>query len=411
MSDSGTVLFSQDRPSHDNMRTLGEGALKVLFKNGTTSAPFFPDADIISEPICQAILYDDIGQSYIRIWDLIILVPNAFFLMFLVWKMKDAITKLRSTDSPIFTAFYLMVLTVGIVSVLRCIVAMTVNAALPAGDTADKAIWLILRFFMLATEMSIVIFGIAFGHLDSKRSIQRVLLVTTCIALIYSVTQGTLEFTQPDPKFHVQKNTGSKGSNTTLVDYDIFGHGGMIFWLTSSLCFFMVYTVIFIMPWTSLKEKLALPPKKSFYWYCFFLAVLNLTQAIGSGLLYGSILNGMCVVDLTTYIYFTCFAPLVYMVFLHKFFRTSQTRILFSYKTQADEAPDDDNVSMPYAANNRRSDDADSFVGSYDSTHFDRHNILGTSVQNNFLGNSTNVVAEDYGPSTYQQNSYYQANA
>lgn len=63
MSDSGTVLFSQDRPSHDNMRTLGEGALKVLFKNGTTSAPFFPDADIISEPICQAILYDDIGQS------------------------------------------------------------------------------------------------------------------------------------------------------------------------------------------------------------------------------------------------------------------------------------------------------------------------------------------------------------
>lgn len=66
---------------------------------------------------------------------------------------------------------------------------------------------------------------------------------------------------------------------------------------------------------------------------------------------------------------------------------------------------------MPYAANNRRSDDADSFVGSYDSTHFDRHNILGTSVQNNFLGNSTNVVAEDYGPSTYQQNSYYQANA
>ena len=57
------------------------------------------------------------------------------------------------------------------------------------------------------------------------------------------ILQGTLEFTQPDPKFHVQKNTGSKGGNSTLVDYDIFGHGGMIFWLASSLCLFVVRSV------------------------------------------------------------------------------------------------------------------------------------------------------------------------
>lgn len=55
--------------------------------------------------------------------------------------------------------------------------------------------------------------------------------------LLY-IFQGTLEFTNPDPKFHVQKP--GQGINVTAIDYDIFGHGGMIFWLTSSLFFFVV---------------------------------------------------------------------------------------------------------------------------------------------------------------------------
>lgn len=40
---------------------------------------------------------------------------------------------------------------------------MTVNAALPLGGLADKVLWITVRFFLLATEMSVVIFGLAFG--------------------------------------------------------------------------------------------------------------------------------------------------------------------------------------------------------------------------------------------------------
>lgn len=412
MLQSDISHFSQSIPEHSLLKSIifSDTVLKVLQDNGSTTTPFdpnIPDVEI-KEPICQTILYDDIRGSSIRIWDLIILVPNTVFLLFLVWKMKSAINKLRTTESPMFTAFYVMVLMVALISVLRCVVSMTVSTAVPAGDDVDKAIWLILRFFLLATEMSIVIFGLAAGHLDSRKSIQIVLLATTCIALIYSSTQGTLEFLQPDPKFHVQKP--GQGINATSVDYDIFGHGGMIFWLSSSLFFFVVYSCIFILPWTTLKEKFSLPPKKSFYWYCLFLAVLNLIQAVGSGLLYASIINGMCVVDLTTYIYFTCFAPLVYMVFLHNFFKISQTRILFSYKNQQDEVAEDDNVSMPYAAN-RKAEDSDSFVGSYDSTHFDRHPVLNASVQNHLIDDTLNVVVEDFSPPSFPSESYYQANA
>ena len=43
---------------------------------------------------------------------------------------------------------------------------------------ADKLLWIVLRFFLLATEMSVVVFGVASGHLDSKQSIRRVVLVS-----------------------------------------------------------------------------------------------------------------------------------------------------------------------------------------------------------------------------------------
>jgi len=52
-----------------------------------------------------------------------------------------------------------------LISLIRCIVSMTVNASLAAGDYADKVLWIIVRFFLLSTEMSVVIFGLAFGKL------------------------------------------------------------------------------------------------------------------------------------------------------------------------------------------------------------------------------------------------------
>ncbi|KAL5014670.1 hypothetical protein ScPMuIL_008940 [Solemya velum] len=332
----------------------------------------------------------------VRIWDLIILLPNTFFLLYLLLKLKTAVAKLRNTSSPIFTVFYGLVMVVAAISVLRCVVSMTVNATAQAGKIADKLLWLILRFFLLGTELSVVIFGLAFGHLDSHTSIRRVLFVTSFIALAYSSTQGILEFLYPDPSFHV---AGRPSVNDTAQDYDIFGHGGMIFWLTSSLFFCIVYTVIFFLPWTTLKDKLNLPSKKSFYYYAAFLATLNSLQSIGSGLLIGSEPSGMCLVDLTTYIYFTCFDPLVYGTFLWEFFRTTQPTILFSYKHQIDDAAaDNDSVHLPYASS-VKGDDEKSIDGSYDSTHFDRQY---TSVPNGVLAINADPEPSSYSTDFYQ---------
>lgn len=356
-------------------------------RNGTatTTSSSFPA--IITEPVCQWILYSDIKHSRVRFWDLIILIPNALFLMFLLWNLRVTIAKLRNTNSPMFTAFYSLVMSVALISVLRCIVSMTVNASLEPGDIADKVLWLVLRFFLLATELSVIVFGVAFGHLESRKSIQRVLLVTSILALIYSGTQGTLEFVNGGQKLLPNQN------------YDVFGHGGMVFWMSTSAFFFVAYTVIFILPWTRLKERLNLPSKKSFYYYALFLAVLNFCQAIGSGLLYTGTLNGLCVVDATTYIYFTCFHPLVYGTFLREFFKIAQPSILFSYKYQQDEATEEDTVSLPYQASGEKQHDSTDNIsdsGSYNSTHFDKHPT--------FVPGSLN---SDYTPGAINRNDFY----
>lgn len=67
------------------------------------------------------------------------------------------------------------------------------------------------------------------GHLDNKTSIRRVLVVTSMIALPYSFVQGALEVMHPDQDFFVPSKT-----------YELFGHGGSLFWLISSIIFTLV---------------------------------------------------------------------------------------------------------------------------------------------------------------------------
>ncbi len=77
-----------------------------------------------------------------------------------------------------------------VVSVIRCVVSMTLGVgASSAGDAADRLLWLLLRFCLLSTEMSVLVFGLAGGRLDSKGGIRRVVTVTTIISLVFSVTQ------------------------------------------------------------------------------------------------------------------------------------------------------------------------------------------------------------------------------
>lgn len=60
---------------------------------------------------------------------------------------------------------------------------------------------------------------------------------------------------------------------------------------------------------------------RSFYVYVFLLALLNGAGSIGCTLLLVKTTEGLCIVDVTTFVYFTLFTPLVYITFLSSFLR------------------------------------------------------------------------------------------
>ncbi len=160
-------------------------------------------------------------------------------------------------------------------------------------------------------------------------------MATSCISLAFSVSQGALEFVSPDESFHVHTK-----------DYDLFGHGGMMFWFVSSIvfasvifinsyllikyclsfvlfyCIYKVYAIVTLLPWSRLRDRLALPTKKNFYYYVGILSGLNGIQCVGSGLLLYHLTEcGLCIVDITTLLYYTLLTPFVYYTFLSDFFR------------------------------------------------------------------------------------------
>ncbi|XP_016344722.1 transmembrane protein adipocyte-associated 1 homolog [Sinocyclocheilus anshuiensis] len=327
-----------------------------VFPTADNSSEFNPDHEnnITKPHRCLQILYDDIGHSRVRYWDVMLLVPNVAFLVFLMWKLPSARAKIRLTSSPIFVAFYILVFVVAAVGITRAIVSMTVSTS-SAATLIDKVLWEITRFFLLAIELSVIILGLAFGHLESKSSIKRVLAITAVLSLAYSITQGTLEIRFPD------KHLSAK-------DFNIYGHGGRHFWLASSCFFFLVYSLIVILPKTPVRERISLPSKRSFYVYAAILSLLNLVQGLGSALLCADIIEGLCCVDVTTFLYFSVFAPLIYVTFLKGFFG-SEPKILFSYKSQIDE-PEDSDVHLPNTSSSGLGR-KDLDHGSYSSTQID----------------------------------------
>lgn len=293
--------------------------------------PFFnPSATPIDDShFCKKVLYSTLTDvSGVRLWDIIILVPNVLFLSFLLIRLPKARLKLRTTNTPIFTAFYGLVLVCAVVSVVRCLVSMSLSAATPIGDTTDKVLWIVLRFSLLATEMSVLVFGLGSGHLDSQRGIRRVVVVSFVISFMFSFTQTVLELWHPDPNFHVAK-----------TQMNLFGHGGMLFWLLSSALFTFTYLFVLVLPFLPCRRFVTLPQKRSFYRYVGYLLILNAAQTAGSLLVYVGQSNGLCVVNLTTFFYFTTLPPVIYFTFLRAFFSSTQPQVLFSYKAQVRKNP------------------------------------------------------------------------
>ncbi|CAF0910954.1 unnamed protein product [Adineta ricciae] len=109
--------------------------------------------------------------------------------------------------------------------------------------------------------------------------------------------------------------------------YNLYSHGGMRFFLISSSTSLMIYFLLLILSCLRRHRQNYLPVRRSFYIYCFILALINLIQIVGATLnLTETTIYSMCIVEGTTCIFYTCFAPFVYYQFLRRML-SSQVRI------------------------------------------------------------------------------------
>lgn len=95
----------------------------------------------------------------VRYFDVIILIPNAIFLGFLLFKWYSTRNKLNSSKPLLLTVWWLIVL-ISLVNIIRCLYAMIFT---DRSSVILKVLWLIVRFALLCTELSLVFFGIYFG--------------------------------------------------------------------------------------------------------------------------------------------------------------------------------------------------------------------------------------------------------
>lgn len=104
----------------------------------------------------------------VRYFDVIILIPNVIFLGFLLFKWYSTRNKLNSSKPLLLTVWWLIIL-VSLVNIIRCLYAMIFT---DRSSVILKVLWLIVRFALLCTELSLVFFGIYFGKRTKKINIE-----------------------------------------------------------------------------------------------------------------------------------------------------------------------------------------------------------------------------------------------
>lgn len=279
-------------------------ASNTTASNATTDSSVFP--------YCANIFDYTIPQTHIRIWDLVLLVVNLLQVLFLMFRLITKCKKLRKSMA-LFPVLFALVLLISASVMVSNIVCMIVGYQ----HVAYKILRLWLRFVIFVTEISVIVFGMFFKrYKDSKLCLGVTLCTIIIFAGLYTAGEGVSEFL---------------GDHSALPcsSYSFFTSGGMLFLFCSSFLLSAGYFTAYMVYCTNCHKKWHLPSKKSFYRYCLFLSCVNLIQAIASMLWYNGSYHqaigevGICLIALTQFTYQTTFAPMIYWIFLHRFFKSS----------------------------------------------------------------------------------------
>ena len=288
----------------------------------TTEDPFFADDDFFHPSVihdgeaCKAILHLTVGGGGVRVWDLLLLLPNLAFLLFLFWRLPVTRLRLRATSSTAVSVLWSGLLACSLVSTARCLLALLLHLAGGSAVT-DTAVWLAARFVFLTAELALALVSLAAGPESLTR---RLLWASLAASLTVCSLQAYLEYGHP---FY--------GLKVIATGQQIFGHGGPVFWSVSS---FLLVTFYIAVLSSAGCGKMTRP--RPFYVYCMVLLGVNLMYGVGATLLAANLHSGLCLTNLAGFTYFSFLPALAYSCLF------AGSAGLFAYRAQQDEEVEDE---------------------------------------------------------------------
>ena len=176
---------------------------------------------------------------------------------------------------------------------------------------------------------------------------KKVILVSVLMSLAFTVSLSVFEFSEADTSFEVFYNSSK---------YFIYGYGGASFCFATSILLSIAYaTTLLCSMVPKIRNRLSITDKPPFYQFCGLLMATHCLMAIGNlfefflclakskltlhptgaGMIYiNGNPNGLCLLNLASFLYVAFFAPLTFIVFLNPLFHSNQPTLMFTYKAQ-----------------------------------------------------------------------------
>lgn len=195
-------------------------------------------------------------------------------------------------------------------------------------DGLDKILWTFTRFVLLSVEIAIIALGFISARQTHEVGVRRVFGLSAIVSLCYCILQGALELAISDPHFSSDNER-----------FDVFGFGGLPFIIVSSGIFILIYLLLIALTGCRGTTFFRLPAyffltKYSVFLYCGFLLLVYIPNFFGGIAFYLGNFGGLCAINFSTVMYYICYNPLVYLVFLRGYLSPQKGPFAFLYRSQ-----------------------------------------------------------------------------